>query len=146
MVRRTGPMSEKGLSRAGRVFRTGSNSGRLAHRPSWWLLLLAVVALLLMWQPLLGKMAAEREPVSSQERLQVGSGAGGELEVRAHLAGAQRVWVVTAGDTLWSIARQVAPDQDPRRTIEVLRQANGLRSAALRLGQHLTIPEGLGNR
>lgn len=118
------------------------------NRPSlrwpWFLLPVAVVALLLACQPMLGKMAAERVPApagASVELPQVPREAVGEAEP----ASAERVWVVASGDTLWTIARRLAPDQDPRRTVEILRRVNGLRSAALQVGQNLAIPAGLGN-
>jgi len=123
----------------------GARNGRRTYRWSWWLLPVAVVFLLLIGQPAPGKMAAEEEPyVPTVQAASVTPG----VPARAHLEaqGSERVWVVAAGDTLWTVARQVAPGQDPRRTVEVLRQVNGLRSAALRVGQHLVIPAELTGR
>jgi hypothetical protein len=34
-------------------------------------------------------------------------------------------YVVQPGDTLWSIAAQIAPDDDPRAVVDALRAANG---------------------
>jgi hypothetical protein len=47
---------------------------------------------------------------------------------------------VHQGDTLWSIAGQVAPQQDPRRVVAVLRAANHLDSNTVRPGQQLRVP------
>jgi len=48
--------------------------------------------------------------------------------------------VVRPGDTLWSIAQQVAPDADPRQVIPRLKAANGLTSSRLDVGQRLWVP------
>jgi Tfp pilus assembly protein FimV len=53
---------------------------------------------------------------------------------------AQRItYVVEPGDTLWSIARRVAPGRDPRPVVDGLIRANDLR-ARLQAGQELSIP------
>jgi hypothetical protein len=58
----------------------------------------------------------------------------------AHHAAAHRV-VVAPGQTLWDIARQVAPDEDPRVVIDEIVDLNGLSSAgAIRAGQPLYVP------
>jgi LysM domain len=48
-------------------------------------------------------------------------------------------YVVESGDTLWSIARRVAPGQDPRPVVDGLIEANHLRGG-LQIGQELSIP------
>ena len=48
-------------------------------------------------------------------------------------------YVVEPGDTLWSIARRVAPGRDPRPVVDALVEANGLRGG-LKAGQELSIP------
>jgi hypothetical protein len=48
-------------------------------------------------------------------------------------------YVVQPGDTLWSIARRVAPGQDPRPVVDGLIEANGVRGG-LQTGQELSIP------
>lgn len=48
--------------------------------------------------------------------------------------------VVQPGDTLWSIAGRIDPQQDPRITVERLRAVNHLSSAGLQAGQLLTLP------
>jgi Tfp pilus assembly protein FimV len=48
-------------------------------------------------------------------------------------------YVVEPGDTLWSIARRVAPGQDPRPVVDGLIAANDLRGG-LQAGQELSIP------
>ncbi|BAS27600.1 LysM peptidoglycan-binding domain-containing protein [Limnochorda pilosa] len=59
------------------------------------------------------------------------------------LSGEEAVWVVGPGETLWSIARRVAPQEDPRRVVEAIRRLNGLHTAVLRIGQSLRLPPGL---
>ena len=48
-------------------------------------------------------------------------------------------YVVVSGDTLWSIAEQVAPGQDPRPVVDGMIKANGL-DGGLQAGQELLIP------
>jgi hypothetical protein len=48
-------------------------------------------------------------------------------------------YVVQPGDSLWSIARRVAPGQDPRPVVDGLIEANGVRGG-LQTGQELSIP------
>ena len=62
-------------------------------------------------------------------------GADGGLE----LAGASTV-VVQPGDTLWSIARSVAPDEDPRAVVDAIVDLNGLHSVDLMPGAELQLP------
>ncbi|HVQ95168.1 MAG TPA: LysM peptidoglycan-binding domain-containing protein [Mycobacteriales bacterium] len=57
-------------------------------------------------------------------------------------ASAPAVVVVQPGDTLWSIARRVAPDRDTRLVVADLRRLNSLSSADLEVGQRLTIRAG----
>lgn len=47
---------------------------------------------------------------------------------------------VVEGDTLWSIAEDVAPDADPRDVIDDILAFNVLSSAAITPGQTLSIP------
>ena len=47
---------------------------------------------------------------------------------------------VQPGDTLWSIARHVAPRHDPREVVEHLRRLNDLPSGGLQAGQQLLLP------
>jgi Tfp pilus assembly protein FimV len=49
------------------------------------------------------------------------------------------VVTVQPGDTLWSIAGQVAPGRDPRRVVEQIRRSNHLDSVSLRPGQTLKV-------
>lgn len=47
---------------------------------------------------------------------------------------------VAPGQTLWQIARTVAPGDDPRDTIARLRSLNGLGSTTVQAGQRLAVP------
>jgi nucleoid-associated protein YgaU len=50
-------------------------------------------------------------------------------------------YTVQAGDDLWTIAGvQYGPHADPRAAVFAIREANGLRTSALRPGQELTLP------
>jgi Tfp pilus assembly protein FimV len=48
-------------------------------------------------------------------------------------------YVVQPGDTLWSIARQLAPGRDPRPVVDALVEANDLHGG-LQAGQELSVP------
>jgi LysM repeat protein len=47
---------------------------------------------------------------------------------------------VMAGDSLWTIAQDVAPTSDPRDVIAAIRRLNALDSATVSAGQRLAIP------
>jgi hypothetical protein len=49
-------------------------------------------------------------------------------------------YVVQPGDTLWSIAEQIAPDDDPRVVVDALRAANG--GPELEVGAELILDVG----
>lgn len=47
---------------------------------------------------------------------------------------------VDQGDSLWSIARRIAPDEDPRGVVMRIRDLNGLSATGLMPGQRLVVP------
>lgn len=47
---------------------------------------------------------------------------------------------VQPGDTLWSVAQRIAPDNDPREVIEQIRRINDLKGSSLQVGQQLLLP------
>jgi hypothetical protein len=47
---------------------------------------------------------------------------------------------VVGGDTLWSVAKEIAPHSDPRDVIADIMNVNRLQSAALQPGETLRIP------
>lgn len=47
---------------------------------------------------------------------------------------------VSAGDTLWEIAVDLAPREDPRDVIEAIARLNGLDSLVVQPGQQLALP------
>jgi LysM repeat protein len=56
-------------------------------------------------------------------------------------AGRERVHVVRAGDTLWSIAERSYAG-DPREGVWRLRERNGLDAPLIRPGQRIVVPAG----
>ncbi len=48
--------------------------------------------------------------------------------------------IVHAGETLWSVAKRVAPGHDPRLVVEQLAGLNHLGSGAVQVGQQLLLP------
>jgi LysM domain len=55
------------------------------------------------------------------------------------LAGSSIV-VVQSGDTLWSLAERVAPEEDPRAVVDAIVELNGLDSVDLAPGMELQLP------
>lgn len=53
---------------------------------------------------------------------------------------AQHVVTVEHGDSLWTLAQRVAPDNDPRDVVAQIREINDLSSAGLIPGQQLVLP------
>jgi hypothetical protein len=47
---------------------------------------------------------------------------------------------VMPGDTLWSVARRIAPDNDPREVVAQIRELNKLAGSDLKVGQQLLLP------
>ena len=47
---------------------------------------------------------------------------------------------VHAGETLWAVARRIAPDNDPREVVQQLRSLNHLERTSLQIGQQLLLP------
>lgn len=86
---------------------------------------LVLLALVLM---LLGAFAIGRA-ASSQATEQASSAAPALTQV-----------TVQPGDTLWAIARRVAPERDTREVVAQLRQLNHLPTAAVQAGSQLLLP------
>ena len=53
---------------------------------------------------------------------------------------ARSSYVVRQGDTLWSIARTLSPEGDPRALVDVLSTANGIDAGRILPGQTLVVP------
>ena len=72
--------------------------------------------------------------------LVAGRAAGGEIGAVESVP-AEATHVVGAGDTLWEIARaRVGSAGDPRPLVQALREANGLGTGPVRVGEVLTVP------
>jgi LysM domain len=70
----------------------------------------------------------------------LGAGAGGAAPpAPATAATGPAAVVVQPGDTLWSIARRVAPDRDTRQVVDDLRRLNALPGTDLEVGQRLLV-------
>lgn len=51
---------------------------------------------------------------------------------------------VGAGETVWDVARRVAPESDPREVVARIRQLNGMTGSAVWPGRQLQVPDGTG--
>ena len=67
---------------------------------------------------------------------------GGALASAVHGSTAESFSTVTVlpGDTLWSLAEEVAPAADPRDVVDGIMRLNALSSSRLEAGQTLAIP------
>jgi hypothetical protein len=68
--------------------------------------------------------------------------AGPGAQAGADSSSAAPVYTVLSGETLWTIAEDLAPQQDPRVTIDQLMRANDLTSAEITPGDVLLLPSG----
>lgn len=70
----------------------------------------------------------------------------GRVGSQAAPAGAQRAelgqTVVQPGESLWVVAKRVAPGHDPRAVIDQIADLNDLDSGAVQAGQLLVVPAG----
>jgi LysM repeat protein len=55
---------------------------------------------------------------------------------------ARSSYVVRQGDTLWSIARHLSPEGDPRSIVDALSADNGVSAGKLQPGQVLVVSAG----
>ena len=55
-------------------------------------------------------------------------------------AAAPAATTVQPGESLWSVAKRIAPENDPREVIAQIRRLNDLESSELQVGQHLLLP------
>lgn len=68
-------------------------------------------------------------------------GAGHIADASASEQSAQHsVVVVQAGDTLWGIAKEIAPNTDRRAVVHQIRQLNDLGTRSLQAGQSIVVP------
>jgi len=70
----------------------------------------------------------------------IGGGAALASREEGAPAGTFTTVTVSAGETLWSIAEEVAPDADPRDVIAAIVRLNALDGAHVAAGQQLAIP------
>lgn len=66
------------------------------------------------------------------------SGASASTDTAAPVAYSQTT--VKPGETLWSVAKRVAPHSDPRALVDDIRALNHLSSGGLQVGQLLVLP------
>lgn len=66
----------------------------------------------------------------------VGPGASPEIPAKT------AVIRVGAGETVWDVARRVAPQSDQNAVVERIRQLNGIVGSAITPGQQLRVPQG----
>jgi LysM repeat protein len=69
-------------------------------------------------------------------------GAVGSVTAGATDATATHTITVQGGQTLWSIAKEAAPNADPRATIAEIKALNQLRGSVVQVGQALVVPAG----
>lgn len=105
-----------------------TDRGRLTITPRGRLLILVVVAALILLGVLQGVGALI-------------AGAASSPSDGARPVAVQTTVTVLPGETLWGIARRVAPERDARDVVIQIRDANGLPDSRVFAGQRLDIPE-----
>ncbi|MDH4076241.1 MAG: hypothetical protein OEY41_03065 [Acidimicrobiia bacterium] len=64
---------------------------------------------------------------------------GSRVPAQAFAGPGDQIRIAQPGDTFWALARQLAPDRDPRPVVDLLVAANGGRSV-LDAGQEVVVP------
>lgn len=110
--------------------------GRRVVRLGGWLVVTAVVvlALLLAWLVAASVVAPGASAGDGSGAVRSG------VEVREPQEVVEVV--VLPGDTLWGIAREHAPSQDPRSVVAAVVELNDLSDAAVQAGEALRVPVG----
>ncbi|MEZ5410555.1 MAG: hypothetical protein R2761_21190 [Acidimicrobiales bacterium] len=67
---------------------------------------------------------------------------GSRVPAQAFAGPGDQIRIAQPGDTFWALARELAPDRDPRPVVDLLVAANGGRSV-LDVGQDVVIPAAL---
>lgn len=70
----------------------------------------------------------------------LGAGAAVASHEDGAAAGSFETVTVSAGDTLWSIAEEVAPGSDPRDVVDAIMRLNALDDPTVVAGERLAIP------
>jgi hypothetical protein len=65
---------------------------------------------------------------------------GAEGSTSAAAAPQLQIATVMPGETLWAVAKRIAPGQDPRPVVARIQQLNDLPGAGIRAGQQLVLP------
>ena len=123
-----------------RVLEGGRAPSRLARRATYRrrrgvalaLLATVLVALVLLVGAVSTRLAGGADPSAAGASSPTSAVALSAAEVAASS------WVVAPGDTLWTIAAEVAPDADVRATVDRLVELNG--KGPIAVGQHLRLP------
>ena len=90
-----------------------------------------------------GRLVAFSASVAALGAIVIGAGqvAGASgSDSQASNSPAEQVVVVQTGETLWGIAREVAPGSDPRGVVRQIRQMNDLGTAPVVPGQSIVVP------
>jgi hypothetical protein len=66
--------------------------------------------------------------------------AGSQAATATETGPALQQTTVQQGETLWTVAQRIAPDNDPRDVVAQIRRINHLHSSSLRVGQQLLLP------
>lgn len=113
-----------------------TSRGRAVVRLGAWLAVTAVAVLvvLLVWLVAASVVAPGASAGDGTKTVRTGVGAVQPQEV-AHV-------VAQPGDTLWGIAREYAPAQDPRSIVAAVVELNDLSGTGVQVGKALRVPVG----
>lgn len=134
---RTRPVATRCRPSAGQRRLVVVEGGRGEPAPVPVALLVAVAAVVLVVGVVGLRLAQGGPTAAGWEQLHAASA----TDVAVVAGSGERSIVVAAGDTLWSIAGELAPGQDRRPVVDALARRNG--GTTLRAGQTLVVPAGL---
>ncbi len=117
----TTPVTRGAIPAASHPFRVAQFSGAVRVTRRGRLLLLTLLVGLLVTAFSLGRV-------------------GSQAATTARVTPVLQQTTVHAGETLWAVARRIAPDNDPREVVQQLRSLNHLERASLQVGQQLLLP------
>jgi hypothetical protein len=66
--------------------------------------------------------------------------AGSQAATATETGPALQQTTVQQGETLWTVAQRIAPNNDPRDVVAQIRRVNHLHSSSLQVGQQLLLP------
>ncbi|MBX5477125.1 MAG: LysM peptidoglycan-binding domain-containing protein [Clostridia bacterium] len=105
--------------------------------------ILGLLAFFTLWCMLPAVLHADPQPAAARiDRAQVAAHTIAPPKASRRPVVEDGVIIVQPGDTLWTLASRLAPDEDPRAWIADVRRENHLSTVVIKPGQRLRLPVG----